>query len=32
MNVDKDFYNGLQDGVYAKLETYKGELIIQFFG
>ena len=31
MNIDKDFYNGLQDGVYAKMETSKGELIIQFF-
>ena len=30
-NIDKDFYNGLQDGVYAKMETSKGELIIQFF-
>lgn len=31
MNIDKDFYNGLQDGIYAKMETSKGELIIQFF-
>ena len=31
MNIDKDFYNGLQDGVYAKMETSKGELIIKFF-
>ena len=31
MNIDKDFYNSLQDGVYAKMETSKGELIIQFF-
>ncbi len=31
MNIDKDFYNGLQDGVYAKMETTKGELIIKFF-
>lgn len=31
MNIDKDFYNSLQDGVYAKMETSKGELIIKFF-
>lgn len=31
MNIDKDFYNALQDGVYAKMETTKGEMIIQFF-
>lgn len=31
MNIDKDFYNALQDGVYAKMETSKGELIIKFF-
>lgn len=31
MNIDKDFYSALQDGVYAKMETSKGELIIKFF-
>lgn len=31
MNIDKDFYNSLPEGVYAKMETTKGEMIIQFF-
>lgn len=31
MNIDKDFYNGLPEGVYAKMETTKGEMIIQLF-
>ena len=31
MNIDKDFYHVLQDGVYSKMETSKGELIIRFF-
>lgn len=31
MNIDKTFYEGLSDGVYAKMTTNKGEMIIQFF-
>lgn len=31
MNIDKEFYNALPDGVYAKMETTKGDMIIQFF-
>ncbi|WP_245539725.1 peptidylprolyl isomerase [Riemerella columbina] len=31
MNLDKEFYNALPDGVYAKMETSKGDMIIQFF-
>ena len=31
MNIDKTLYESLPDGVYAKMETSKGEMIIQFF-
>lgn len=31
MNIDKTFYENLPNGVYAKMETSKGEMIIQFF-
>ena len=31
MNIDKAFYEQLPDGVYAKMETSKGDMIIQFF-
>ena len=31
MNIDKTFYESLPNGVYAKMETSKGEMIIQFF-
>ena len=30
MNIDKDFYNGLQDGVYAKMKLLKA-IDYQFF-
>lgn len=31
MNIDKEFYTSLQDGVYAKMTTNKGVMIIQLF-
>ena len=31
MNIDKTLYESLPNGVYAKMETSKGEMIIQFF-
>lgn len=31
MNIDQTFYESLPNGVYAKMETSKGEMIIQFF-
>ena len=31
MNIDKALYEKLPDGVYAKMETSKGDMIIQFF-
>lgn len=31
MNIDKAFYESLPNGVYAKMQTTKGEMIIQFF-
>ncbi|WP_245688905.1 peptidylprolyl isomerase [Riemerella columbipharyngis] len=31
MNIDKSFYEALPDGVYAKMETSKGDMIIKFF-
>lgn len=31
MNIDKAFYDSLPNGVYAKMQTSKGEMIIQFF-
>lgn len=31
MNIDQTFYESLPSGVYAKMETSKGEMIIQFF-
>ena len=31
MNIDKTFYESLPNGVYSKMETSKGEMIIQFF-
>ncbi|MSN90591.1 peptidylprolyl isomerase [Riemerella anatipestifer] len=30
MNIEKEFYNALPEGVYAKMETSKGSMIIQF--
>ncbi|MRM96956.1 peptidylprolyl isomerase [Riemerella anatipestifer] len=30
MNIKKEFYNVLPEGVYAKMETSKGSMIIQF--
>jgi len=30
MNVDKETYEGLKDGLYANLQTTKGNLIVQF--
>lgn len=31
MNIDQTFYESLPNGVYAKMETSKGEMIIRFF-
>lgn len=31
MNIDETFYNSLPEGVYAKMETTQGDMIIQFF-
>lgn len=31
MDIDKAFYESLTNGVYAKMETSKGNMIIQFF-
>lgn len=30
MNVDKELFNGLQDGVYANLQTSKGNMLVKF--
>lgn len=30
MNVDKETYEGLKDGLYANLQTTKGSMIVQF--
>lgn len=29
MNVDKELYNGLQDGLYANLQTSKGDMLVK---
>ncbi|MDO4762803.1 MAG: peptidylprolyl isomerase [Flavobacteriaceae bacterium] len=31
MNIDKTLYENLPNGVYAKMETSKGDMLIQFF-
>jgi FKBP-type peptidyl-prolyl cis-trans isomerase len=31
MNIDETLYNSLPEGVYAKMETTQGDMIIQFF-
>ncbi|MBS1550175.1 MAG: peptidylprolyl isomerase [Bacteroidetes bacterium] len=30
MNIDKEIYNGLQDGLYANLQTTKGNMVVKF--
>ncbi len=30
MNIDKETYNGLENGLYAKLQTSKGDMIVKF--
>lgn len=30
MNIDKETYEGLESGLYAKLQTSKGEMIVKF--
>ncbi len=30
MNIDKEIYEGLQDGLYANLQTSKGNMVVKF--